>query len=57
MFSMDNLLKMAGVSKAEIEQLTQVQSMLSKLPEDEKKRVVSNFINDLQEAIAKTGEK
>lgn len=57
MFSMDNLLKMAGISSDELNQLMALKSMLDKLPKDERTRVVTNFINELQDAVKKVEDK
>lgn len=48
-----NLLKMSGVSNELFNQLTLVKSMLDKLPLDERQRVMTNFVKDLEEAVKK----
>lgn len=51
MFSMDNMLKMAGVSSDELNQLMSLKKLLDKLPKEEQTRVVTNFVNELQDAV------
>lgn len=51
MFSMDNLLKMAGINQDQLNQLMAVQNMLQKLPKEEQTRVLTNFVNELNDAV------
>lgn len=49
--NINTILKMAGIDEGLVTQLMTVQTMLGKLPQEKRTEIMTNFVNELENAV------